>query len=48
MIMHGMIFILAKIKRSIVHVSHIRSKIKQYTEDEYIETVWGIGFKIAE
>lgn len=31
-----------------VHVSHIRSKIKQHTEDEYIETVWGIGFKIAE
>lgn len=31
-----------------VHISHIRSKIKQYTEDEYIETVWGIGFKIAE
>lgn len=31
-----------------VHVSHIRSKIKQYTEEEYIETVWGIGFKIAD
>lgn len=31
-----------------VHISRIRSKIKQYTEDEYIETVWGIGFKIAE
>lgn len=31
-----------------VHISHIRSKIKQHTEDEYIETVWGIGFKIAK
>jgi len=31
-----------------VHISHIRSKIRQHTEDEYIETVWGIGFKIAE
>ena len=31
-----------------VHISHIRSKIKQYTDDEYIETVWGIGFKLAE
>ena len=31
-----------------VHISHIRSKIKQYTEEEYIETVWGIGFKIAD
>ena len=31
-----------------VHISHIRAKIKQYTDDEYIETVWGIGFKLAE
>jgi DNA-binding response OmpR family regulator len=31
-----------------VHISHIRSKIKQHTDDEYIETVWGIGFKLAE
>ena len=31
-----------------VHISHIRSKIKQYSDDEYIETVWGIGFKLAE
>lgn len=31
-----------------VHISHIRAKIKQYTDEEYIETVWGIGFKLAE
>ena len=29
-----------------VHISNIRSKIKKYTEKDYIETVWGIGFKI--
>ncbi len=28
-----------------VHISNIRSKLKKYTEHEYIETVWGIGFK---
>lgn len=28
-----------------VHISNIRSKIKKYTDMEYIETVWGIGFK---
>lgn len=31
-----------------VHISNIRHKIKEITEDEYIETVWGLGFKIAE
>lgn len=31
-----------------VHISNIRKKIKQYTNDEYIKTVWGIGFKMAE
>lgn len=29
-----------------VHISNIRNKIKQITETEYIETVWGIGFRI--
>ncbi len=28
-----------------VHVSNIRNKFKQYTENNYIETVWGIGFR---
>lgn len=29
-----------------VHISNIRQKIKKYTEQEYIETVWGLGFKL--
>ncbi len=29
-----------------VHISNIRTKLKKVTEDEYIETVWGIGFKL--
>lgn len=31
-----------------VHISNIRKKIKKYTDQEYIETVWGIGFKISK
>ena len=31
-----------------VHISNIRKKIRQVTEEEYIESVWGIGFKIHE
>lgn len=31
-----------------VHISNIRHKIKAITDEEYIETVWGIGFKIAD
>ena len=30
-----------------VHISKIRSKIAQFTDDEYIKTVWGIGFKMS-
>lgn len=29
-----------------VHISNIRKKIRDYTEVEYIESIWGIGFKI--
>lgn len=29
-----------------VHISNIRKKIKKVTQTEYIESVWGIGFKI--
>lgn len=29
-----------------VHISNIRNKIKKFTQKEYIETVWGIGFKL--
>ena len=31
-----------------VHMSNIRKKIKTVTTDEYIEAVWGIGFKMKE
>lgn len=29
-----------------VHISNIRKKIKKVTEEEYIETVWGIGYRL--
>jgi len=29
-----------------VHISNIRKKIRDYSNNEYIESVWGIGFKI--
>ncbi|XCP84032.1 response regulator transcription factor [Roseburia hominis] len=29
-----------------VHISNIRKKIKAVTEEEYIETVWGIGYRL--
>lgn len=29
-----------------VHISNIRKKLKEVTEDEYIETVWGIGYRL--
>ena len=28
-----------------VHISNIRKKIKTLTDEDYIETVWGIGYK---
>ena len=31
-----------------VHISNIRRKIRKVTNKEYIESVWGIGFKICE
>lgn len=31
-----------------VHISNIRRKIRKVTDDEYIEAVWGIGFKMSE
>ena len=31
-----------------VHISNIRKKIKEVSEQEYISTVWGIGFKMKE
>ena len=31
-----------------VHISNIRKKLKAVSDREYIETVWGIGFKLAK
>ncbi len=28
------------------HISNLRRKIKIHTQEDYIETVWGIGYKI--
>jgi len=30
------------------HMSHLRSKLRDMTGKEYIESVWGIGFKMAD
>ncbi len=30
------------------HISHLRAKLRKGTEKEYIEAVWGIGFKMKE
>lgn len=29
-----------------VHISNIRKKIKEVSEKEYIETVWGVGYRL--
>ncbi len=31
-----------------VHISNIRQKFKKLTDCEYIETVWGIGFRLSK
>ena len=31
-----------------VHISNIRTKIKKQSEDEYIDTIWGVGFRLAK
>ena len=31
-----------------VHISNLRKKIRTYTKTDYIESIWGIGFKIKE
>lgn len=31
-----------------VHISNIRKKLATITEQEFIETVWGIGFRLSE
>jgi len=30
-----------------VHISNIRNKIKQHDDEAYIDTVWGIGFRLS-
>lgn len=29
-----------------VHISNLRNKIKKYSNEEYIETVWGMGYRL--
>ena len=31
-----------------VHISNIRQKLKKHTDIEYIETVWGIGYRLKK
>lgn len=31
-----------------VHVSHLRTKLRKESGKDYIESVWGIGFKMKE
>ncbi len=31
-----------------VHISNLRKKLRDISDKEYIEAVWGIGFKMAE
>lgn len=30
------------------HISHLRGKLREVTDKDYIESVWGIGFKMKE
>jgi len=38
---------LAEDKTINVHISNIRSKLKTSGTDSYIQTVWGMGFKLT-
>lgn len=31
-----------------VHISNIRKKLKKVSDENYIESIWGIGFKMSE
>ena len=31
-----------------VHISNLRTKLKEYDDEEYIETVWGMGYKLKQ
>lgn len=39
---------MAETKTLDVHISNIRKKLKEVTAEEYIETVWGIGYRLHE
>jgi DNA-binding response OmpR family regulator len=30
-----------------VHISNLRKKIAEITSDEYIKTIWGVGFMLV-
>lgn len=30
-----------------VHISNLRAKLRSHTDDDYIDTVWGIGFRLS-
>lgn len=30
------------------HISNLRTKLKNHCETEYIETVWGLGYRLAK
>lgn len=40
-------YYLGEEKTITVHISNIRNKIKRYDEETYIDTVWGIGFRLS-
>ena len=31
-----------------VHISNLRNKLKEYDTEEYIETIWGMGYRLAK
>ena len=31
-----------------VHISNIKKKLRNYTNEEYIESIWGIGYKLSD
>lgn len=31
-----------------VHISNMRTKLKKISEEDYIDTIWGIGFRLAK
>ena len=31
-----------------VHISNIKKKIRKYSNNTYIESVWGIGYKMSD